>query len=98
MSGRRPTLVPVAKRSVPAPEVPEVTRVTVKGDVYVSAKEAASIAGVERDTFTSYVSRGQAPAPSFRIGTIKFWRLKTLREWMRKRPGEGARTDLRGKP
>lgn len=91
------TLAAVAKKTVERAPVPEVTRVQVKGDTYVATKEAATIAGIAVDTFTSYVSRGQAPAPDFKIGTIKFYKLATLRKWMRTRPGEGARTDLRSK-
>lgn len=85
----------VAKPPVKGAPVPEVTRVHVKGKPYVATKEAAKLAEVEVDTFNAYVTRGLAPAASFKIGTIKFYDLAAIRKWMRERPGSGARTDLR---
>ena len=44
-------------------------------------------------TWRGYVSRGQAPQPARRIGGKPLWDSDAIAQW--KRPGQGARTDLR---
>lgn len=61
----------------------------------LTVAEAASLAGVRPDTWTSYVSRGQAPAPDGRLGSKPWWHRATVEQWIAERPGMGARTDLR---
>lgn len=64
---------------------------------YMTAPEAAAAAGIEPDTFTSYVSRGQAPASSARIVGRRVWLRADIEQWISNRPGRGRRTDLAGK-
>lgn len=46
---------------------------------------------VARDTWTSYVSRGQAPAPKRRVGRTPVWDPEVIREYDRQavRPRRG---------
>lgn len=46
-------------------------------------------------TFRSYASRGQAPQPVRHAGRAPLWDSDVILEWLRARPGPGARTDLR---
>lgn len=46
-------------------------------------------------TFRSYVSRGQAPKSLPHAGRTPLWDSDVILEWLRARPGPGARTDLR---
>lgn len=62
---------------------------------YVTATEAAKLAGIARDTFTAYVSRGLAPAAALELAGRKFYKLATINRWIGNRPGRGARTDLK---
>ena len=49
---------------------------------------------IARDTWSSDVSRKQAPEPARRIGRTPVWKPSAVREWAANRPGEGYRTDL----
>lgn len=49
--------------------------------------------GIKPDTWSGYVTRGQAPAPARHVGRTPVWDAETVRTW--NRPGSGARTDLR---
>lgn len=49
--------------------------------------------GIKPDTWSGYVTRGQAPRPSRRIGRTPLWDVDTVRTYGR--PGPGARTDRR---
>lgn len=59
--------------------------------------QAAAIAGVTADTFSAYVSRGQAPAPSRHIGRTPLWDEATVRAWAGLRPGKGSRATPRAR-
>lgn len=59
--------------------------------------QAAAIAGVTADTFSAYVSRGQAPAPSRHIGRTPLWDQAAVRTWVEHRPGKGSRATPRAK-
>lgn len=62
-----------------------------------TATECAEFCGLARDTWTSYVSRGQAPKPlpGFDEQRQRRWSAELVREWQANRPGPGARTDLK---
>jgi len=57
----------------------------------LTAMEAAEMLGVEKSTFTSYVSRQQAPAAAgFDPDTgARVWRRTELEKWQHNRPGRG---------
>jgi len=57
----------------------------------VTRDEAAEIAGVKADTFSSYVARGQAPAPTRHVGRTPLWDAAKLEKWAADRPGQGSR-------
>ena len=59
-----------------------------KLDQFISATEAAKLAGIERDTFTAYVSRGFAPAPVGVIGGRRVYARATILEWVSTRSSE----------
>lgn len=70
--------------------------------VFLSANEAAELAGVAIDTWRSYVHRHQAPEPHQdpstglpsrdpATGKIR-WLKDDVVHWLRNRPGAGART------
>jgi len=57
--------------------------------------ECADLAGITADTWSAYVSRGQAPGPVERVGRTPLWDAEQIEAWVASRPGRGARTDLR---
>lgn len=61
---------------------------------YVTATEAATMLGIERDTFTSYISRGRGPAVALEVAGRKLYKLADVVKYRDNRPGAGARTDL----
>jgi len=54
---------------------------------YLSAAQCAELAGIEPDTFTSYVSRGQngAPAPAGRVAGRRVWVRADIEAWIAER-------------
>ncbi|OAK53827.1 helix-turn-helix transcriptional regulator [Rhodococcoides kyotonense] len=46
-------------------------------------------------TWTSYVSRGQAPKPARHLSRTPLFAREDIEHWIANRPGIGARTDLR---
>ena len=61
-----------------------------KGQRMLRAQAAARI-GVAPDTFSSYVTRGQAPAPVEHIGATPLWDEHEIDQWARTRPGQPGR-------
>lgn len=59
--------------------------------------EAADIAGVRPNTWSSYVARGQAPAPVRRVGRTPLWDEDEVRQWVAERPGQGSRSTSRAR-
>jgi hypothetical protein len=51
--------------------------------------------GIKPDTWSGYVSRGQAPKPILHVGRTPLWDADQVKGWHR--PGPGARTDLKGR-
>lgn len=68
-------------------------------DRYGSHRAAAYV-GEKPKTWTSYVSRRQAPQPDgYDQGLGRnYWLKATLDAWLKNRPGQGARTDLTQTP
>lgn len=64
----------------------------------IGNEAAADYVGVSVNTWRPYVTRGQAPQPDRREirggHAVPVWRKKTLDDWIRSRPGPGARTDM----
>lgn len=67
-------------------------------DDVVGNAAAAAFVGVAESTWTSYVSRDQAPKPYRREisggHALPVWRSSALGHFRDNRPGRGARTDL----
>lgn len=69
---------------------------------FVGFGPAAQYLGLERNTLTSYCSRGQGPREQPARKVVKGYALPVftraeLDRWRRERPGQGARTDLASK-
>lgn len=71
------------------------------GTVWLTAAQAAGRAGVAEDTWRSYVSRRAPrgnPAPLHGRRNpetgVQEWAAAEVDEWIARRPGRGARTDL----
>lgn len=58
---------------------------------YLSRAELAQRIGVRPGT----LSRMKLPAPDAVVGTTRGWLPATIDAWQARRPGRGARTDLR---
>jgi predicted DNA-binding transcriptional regulator AlpA len=58
---------------------------------YMSARQCADLAGIERDTFTGYVNRGFAPPPWATIGGRRFWHRDEIRAWIKARERRAKR-------
>lgn len=59
--------------------------------------EAAALAGITPDTWSSYVARGQAPAASRHVGRTPLWDEAEVRHWVENRPGPGSRATARAR-
>lgn len=59
----------------------------------LTADDVAAALGIKRDTWYSYVTRGQAPKPDGTFGRQRWWWQATIDQWRAARPGPGARTD-----
>ncbi|NMM90365.1 transcriptional regulator [Rhodococcus sp. SRB_17] len=46
-------------------------------------------------TFRAYVHRGQAPAPVDKFGRTPVYDREEILEWIRNRPGQGSRSDIK---
>lgn len=65
---------------------------------FVGYRAAAEYLGIERNTLSSYVSRGIGPAVDHREAdgqyNLPVFMRDELDRWKADRPGQGARTDL----
>jgi predicted DNA-binding transcriptional regulator AlpA len=59
--------------------------------VELTRDEAARRAGVRPDTWSAYVTRGQAPAPRRHLGRTPLWDSGEVDRWLERRPGHGGR-------
>lgn len=48
--------------------------------------EAAGRVGVHPNTWSAYVSRGQAPPPTRHIGRTPLWAVEEVDQWVKSRP------------
>ena len=63
------------------------------GDDKLLSAAAAELAGVKLSTWSSYVSRGQAPKPDdYYDRRTPWWYRSTVEDWKASRPGQGSRT------
>ncbi|WP_165242159.1 helix-turn-helix transcriptional regulator [Corynebacterium lizhenjunii] len=53
--------------------------------------------GIGKATFTSYVSKGIAPAPAIHIERTRLWDADEIRAWHAARPGSPVRNAPRAK-
>jgi len=60
----------------------------------LNLEQVAERAGIGASTFQSYVSRGHAPEPDGTEGRANYWWAWTIEDWIKNRPGRGARTDI----
>lgn len=60
-------------------------------------EDAAAIAGVRPDTWSGYVSRGQAPQPVRFVGRTPVWDAAEVNTWAAHRPGRGSRSTPRAR-
>lgn len=67
-------------------------------DLFEGYGPAAEYLGLARNTLSSYVARGIGPVQSSVVArgqyNLPVFTKASLDEWMSKRPGQGARTDL----
>jgi predicted DNA-binding transcriptional regulator AlpA len=61
----------------------------------ITRDEAAALAGVTPDTFSGYVSRGQAPGPVRHVSRTPLWDEAKVQAWVDSRPGRGTRGTAR---
>lgn len=57
---------------------------------FLSLTEVAKLIDVKVDSLRRY----KLPEPDAWIGKVRGWRETTIQEWQKRRPGQGARTDL----
>lgn len=62
---------------------------------YLTSSQIAERLGISPTTWRAYVTRGQAPAPTRKLGPLNLWSVAVVDRWARSRPGQGARTDRR---
>ena len=66
---------------------------------YLALSDLAKAAGITFNTVKSYKAKGLLPEPDALIGlgdrAIRAWLPETVEEWIKNRPGRGARTDLK---
>lgn len=61
----------------------------------VTLLDFADEMGVAAGTVSGYRSRGRMPEPIGYVNGVPLWTRKQLDEYMRTRPGQGARTDMK---
>ena len=68
---------------------------------YMGTGGVAQYLGLTTGSVKSYVAKGLLPEPDVMIEApsylVRGWRKETIDEWMKNRPGNGARTDLKKK-
>lgn len=81
---RTPYLRPVVVRDSAADQRRRDELIAGRGG-RLSRAEAAEAAGVTPDTWSSYVSRGRAPAPVEHVSRAPRWRVEDVRDFVRSR-------------
>lgn len=62
---------------------------------FLSVNQVAELLGVSVNSVKGYRAKGLLPEPDAKVGNAFGWRQKTIEAWNERRPGSGARTDLR---
>ncbi|WP_152990081.1 AlpA family transcriptional regulator [Frankia sp. ACN1ag] len=78
------------------PPVPPAPAVAMWTRDQVLAHIAAAGEPISADTWSSYVSRGQAPTPTRHIGRAPVWDSAQVRAWQAARRGRGWRAGIPG--
>lgn len=65
--------------------------VTVNNREYWPLPRVLEYVALGRHTFATYVTKGQAPAPAYKVGSASIWDAETITEWVRTRPGKPGR-------
>ena len=73
---------------------PRQTETDPMADLLTRA-DAAALVGVSVSTWSAYVARGQAPAPTRRLYGKPLWSRTVVTEWRDNRPGQGAKDTRR---
>ena len=60
-------------------------------------RQAAEMAGIGVDTFSAYVTRGQAPGPVEYVGSTPLWDTDAVQSWVQTRPGRPGRPPKTGR-
>lgn len=81
---RTPYLRPVVTRDDAADQRRRDDLIARRGG-QLSRAEAAEVAGVTPDTWSSYVSRGRAPAPVEHVSRAPRWRVEDVRDFVQSR-------------
>lgn len=61
------------------------------GGVLWSVTKISEYTGIPPHSFTSYVSRGQAPAPTHHVERTRLWDAEAVKTWWANRPGRTGR-------
>lgn len=56
-------------------------------EYYLSVTQVAELIGVHKSNVSAY----KMPPPDAYIGHTRGWKVKTIREWNKNRPGHGGR-------
>lgn len=59
-------------------------------DRLLDGAAVAALVGIERTTWTAYVSRGTAPKPVAKYADTPVWTSGQVTQWLRARPGQGT--------
>ncbi|WP_291479806.1 hypothetical protein [Corynebacterium sp.] len=62
------------------------------GQTYWPMSRILHLAGITRSTWTSYVTREQAPQPHYRVDTVRLWSADEIRTWLDSRTSRPATT------
>jgi predicted DNA-binding transcriptional regulator AlpA len=74
-----------------------VTAPELSGEKLWDAQDVARFLRVKPTTVWSYVSRDGFPAPVSQAGRAGMWSEPLVMQWHLSRPGQGSRSDVRGK-
>jgi predicted DNA-binding transcriptional regulator AlpA len=86
----------VAAREVPIPEWESRCRTPfdyvapeLAANRLLSISDIAALAGVTRQTISTYAARSAFPEPQYRVGGSPVWSAPVVHHWFATRPGQG---------
>lgn len=56
----------------------------------LTTADVAALLGVTPATVRSYAARGDMPPPDGHLGRTPWWKPRTIEQWRKQRPGQGA--------